>query len=155
MFIKKVYQYHKKLAIGMLFFAFMQLVCFYKAGMHVSPWYNYGMYSQPVYIQPAYRVYKVGNLNAQYYSAQAWDQVHYTLQQYMALPQNDSLYEHEIKRIFAKAHLPIPNKSKYIFDASLVKKKGSVLGNKFNNIDSSIYKWNGEKLIKDAAIPAP
>ena len=51
MFLKKLYRYNKLLFGGFIFFAVVQLFCFYKGGMVFSPWYNFGMYSEVVKVQ--------------------------------------------------------------------------------------------------------
>lgn len=114
MFILKVYRYNKWLAGGMLFFILMQLFCFYKGGMVVSPWYNYGMYSQRISIDSSYSVNRVGQLRGEDFSPQYWDKIHVTLSYYQAISKNDSLYQNEVIRIFKKLHIPAADKNLFV-----------------------------------------
>ncbi|MEO7310450.1 MAG: hypothetical protein ABIX01_08640 [Chitinophagaceae bacterium] len=109
-FLKKVYRYNKALAIGMLFFVLVQLFCFYKGGMVFSPWYNYGMYSEVIKIEPHYEVYHGGYMPVflRQLSPQREDKMYHTIHQFKSLAMNDSLFENEIMRIFRKLHLPDP-----------------------------------------------
>ncbi len=153
LFIKKVYRYSKPLGIGMLFFVVVQLFCFYKGGMVFSPWYNYGMYSSVIKIEPVYEVNTVSDLQGSSYSPQRWDKIHYTLQQQQALNKNDSLYETEVKRIFSKLHLLVTGKGKFISPITENDNwfKKYVLGalsiwKMMWKVTSNNYNWNGEIL---------
>ena len=150
MFLKKVYRYSKPLGVGMLFFVLVQLFCFYKGGMVFSPWYNYGMYSERIMIKPYYIVDQFPAISGNDFSPQKWDKVFVTLQGFRNLFKNDLLYENEIKRLFEKAHLPIPDKSKYtsrVSSASLITwflNTGPVQF--FSNPGDTTYlKWDSEK----------
>lgn len=145
MFLKKVYRHNKWLAVGMLFFVVMQLFVTYKRGMVLSPWYNYGMYSKRMTIQPMYQVNIIPGQKGGDHSPQAWDKLHYTLQQFRLLDRNDSLYEQEITRLFRKAHLPIPDKQHFISDSSIADRwfydHRTYMGLRVMNL-----RWNGHSL---------
>ena len=153
LFIKKVYRYSKPLCIGMLFFVAVQLFCFYKGGMVFSPWYNYGMYSSVIKIEPVYKVNTVSQLQGSSYSPQQWDKIHYTLQQLQSLNKNDSLYENEVLRILSKSHVLVAGKDKFI---SPISDENNWFKNYvFSTIStykmvwkvaSGKYYWNGEIL---------
>ncbi len=152
-FIKKVYRYSKPLGIGMLLFMVVQLFCFYKGGMVFSPWYNYGMYSSVIKIEPVYKVNTVSQLRGSSYSPQQWDKIHYTLQKLQSLNKNDSLYENEVKRIFSKFHLLLSSKDKFI--SPINQNDSWYMNYVFSTISSwkmvwkvasSNYYWNGEIL---------
>ncbi len=159
-FIKKVYRYSKPLGIGMLFFVTVQLFCFYKGGMVFSPWYNYGMYSERINVKLSYEALKLDGISGNNYSPQAWDKIHYTAQQFWQIKKNDTLYETEIKRLFAKTHLFIPVKSKYTFKVdSLTTSKWILkyltsIDSKFAKVKGSAdfhYLFNGDSLIRPSS----
>ena len=140
MFISKVYRHSKWMFGGMLFFVVMQLLCFYKGGMVVSPWYNYGMFSHQIKIDSVYTVCKAGNLQGHQFTPQGWDKIHYTKAQYDALPANDTLYEKEVKRLFAKLLLPVPAKKYFVPDTNTIPKPPGA------NYSCAQYTWNGQIL---------
>ena len=112
MYLTKLYRYNKWLFAAILFFVIMQLLVTYKRGMVISPWYNYGMYSEKIYPQKVYEVNNSLTGPAWLYllSPQRDDEINVTLDNYRHLAKNDSLYENEITRLFAKVHLPVPSK---------------------------------------------
>lgn len=110
MYLQKLYRYNKWLFTGIVFFVAMQLFVTYKRGMVISPWYNYGMYSEKIFPKPLYQVnYQLTDAKCLYIIAPQYDdKINLTLDQYRKLPKNDSLYQKEIMRIYAKFHLPVP-----------------------------------------------
>lgn len=57
MFLLNVYRYNKKLFLALLIFTIVQLLIFYKHGMTLTPWLNYGMFSGKVCIEKEYEAY--------------------------------------------------------------------------------------------------
>ncbi len=57
MFLVKIFRYSKPLFFVILSFTTMQLFIFYKHGMTITPWLNYGMFSGKMGIQKEYSVY--------------------------------------------------------------------------------------------------
>ena len=110
LYFTKLYRYHKGLFACIAFFGLVQLVVFYKKGMLVSPWYNYGMYSAKVYPQQVFEVNKqlTGPSWLYLLSPQRDDKVNLTLDAYRNSPTNDSLYQKEITRIIPMLRLPAP-----------------------------------------------
>lgn len=115
MYLTKLYHYHKFLFAAIVFFIGMQLLVTYKRGMVISPWYNYGMYSEKMYPKQIYEVNNrlAGNTWLYLIAPQYDDKINLTLDNYRKLAQNDSLYRNEITRLFAKFHLPVPKENFY------------------------------------------
>jgi hypothetical protein len=115
MYLTRLYRYNKWLFIAIIFFAVMQLFVTYKRGMLISPWYNYGMYSEKMHPKKGYEVNKALGGPAWLYviSPQYDDKINVTIDNHKNLAQNDSLYKKEIARLFAKFHLPVPNPKFY------------------------------------------
>ena len=157
MFLLKVYRYNKWLFIGMLFFMLGQLVVNYKRGLVFSPWYHYGMFSAKVPVKDTYAVTLVKGANQLPWAPEAWDRVYVTLWQYQNLNENDSIYQKEIKRLFAKAGLSEPDKKYYVQQVS----RRSFLNwytahlqrsNRFGSLKIELLPvkaiWNGNKLVQ-------
>jgi|GEM_PF-3661941 len=166
MFLKKVYRYNKLLFGGMLFFILMQLFVFYKGGMVFSPWYNYGMFSEKIKPQKRYDWYNViaPSPTRRILSPQKDDKIFVTLDKFVKLPMNDSLYNHDVGRLFEQAMLSKPSAHHYIYhlDVAAIKTLFAKYSNKAwpNNIDSVDHYtylriaptsviWNNEALIID------
>lgn len=160
MFLTRVYRYNKWLFAGMLFFIAMQLFVFYKQGMVISPWFNYGMYSEVIAPQKEYIVYKIyadGKLmQGADYSPQQWDAIHFALSQADATACNGNFYDKQISRLFKKAQLPVPDKDHYVntlFNAEEIQALfASYLAKKFRakqiKIIPMLYVWDGQSLIE-------
>ena len=95
-----------------------QLLVFYKGGMVFSPFYNYGMYAQKMKVDSAYSVTYFPDMPGNRYSPQAWDKIYVTLTSFSQLKWNAQLYDHDIKRLYEKLHLPIPNEKHFISNLS-------------------------------------
>ena len=161
MYLTKLYRYNKWLFTGIVFFAAMQLLVTYKRGMVISPWYNYGMYSEKIYPQKTYEVNKKLTGSAWLYlvSPQYDDKVDVTLDNYRKISTNDSLYHKEITRLFAKMHLPVPATEKYEckldrqafnewFENNISHTQDLFI-HAFKKSDSTIrYEWNGQHLMQ-------
>ena len=59
MFLQQVYKYSKWFFLFMIIFIISQLYVGYKHGMVVSPFYNYGMYSEVFKIKDSYEIWEV------------------------------------------------------------------------------------------------
>jgi hypothetical protein len=115
MYLLRLYRYNKWLCVAILLFVIMQLLVTYKRGMVISPWYQYGMYSEKIYPK---QVYTVNNrLSGPEWifllSPQSDDQINVPLDNYRHVSQNDSLYQKEISRLFPAFHLPVPKATCY------------------------------------------
>jgi hypothetical protein len=115
MYLSKLYRYNKWLFAAIVFFAAMQLLVTYKRGMVISPWYNYGMFSEKVIVKKKYTVNNSLGRPVETYliSPQQDDRINVTLDNLLALNRNDSLYQQEIVRLFRKAHLPRPTAERF------------------------------------------
>lgn len=118
MFLKQVYQYNKWLFGAMCAFILAQLLVFYKGGMVFSPLFNYGMYAMKMKIDSAYPITYFPNLPGNKYSSQQWDKIYVTSQSFSQLAWNEQLYNHDIKRLYEKLHLPTPDKKHYTITLS-------------------------------------
>ncbi len=110
MYLTRLYRYNKWLFAAIVFFVAMQLLVTYKRGMVISPWYNYGMYSERIYPKQVYEVNAqlTGSKWLYFIAPQLDDKINLTLDNYRKLPGNDTLYNSEIVRLFAKLRLPVP-----------------------------------------------
>ena len=156
-YFKRLYKYNKLLFSIILFFALLQLGLTFKKGVLFSPWFKFGMYSQVLKIKDTYRVNKVDNLKGSDFTAQQWDKIHWTLTQYQLHEKSDSIYENGIKPFFNQIHLYIPQKSIYYLSVDsanfshwyyqYISKMMGISPKQFQ-IETNVYKWNGEILQK-------
>lgn len=109
MFLKQVYKYNKWLFILMALFAAGQLFINFKQGLVVTPFYNYGMYSEVLKPDSSYQVFKVEQngrlLRGQDFSTQEWDKILLPLSFYANKSRNNNLFETDIKRILSKGNI--------------------------------------------------
>jgi hypothetical protein len=118
MFLKEVYRHSKRIFVGMLFFIVLQLIINYKRGMVFTPFFHYGMYSWKQEPQREYMVNIVmingDTLKGGQYSPQAWDKIHYTLDElYLTICQKD-FFDKQIARLYTKAGLSRPYENHFI-----------------------------------------
>lgn len=142
----------------MLFFAIVQLFCFYKRGMVFSPWFNYGMYSEVIKPDSIYSVNKVfadgSLLQGNKYSPQEWDKIHFTLTQTAAAECNGNFYNKQISRLFEKFDFNAPDSLRYVNTGTNTSGAFIDYSNwlrqtfHFNYIDvlPLRYVWNGNEL---------
>lgn len=118
MFLKEVYRHSRWLFAGFLLFAVAQLVLNAKEGMVFSPMYHFHMYGWPQKPQKAYTIpvitYQGDTLRGHKYSPQACDRLYYGLQTLHASRCDSFFYQSQVRRLFAKAHLPIPAQHRFI-----------------------------------------
>lgn len=83
-----------------------QLFINYKHGLVVSPFYNFGMYSERFSVRKDYNVFEIVQngklLQGKDFSAQGWDKILLPLQYYSGINRNNQLYQSEIKRLLPK-----------------------------------------------------
>lgn len=104
MFLLKLYQQHKGWFFFVLLFILIQLINNIRQDIAISPFYQYGMYSQKIVEQKSYEVYEVevnGNvLQTQNFSPQEWDKIILPLQMNASQKQwNSNVYSSTIKRL--------------------------------------------------------
>lgn len=106
MLLKKVFRHSKGLFVLMVVFVAGQLFISYKHGMIVSPFYNYGMYSEAFKVNDSYQTYELIQngqmLRGQDFSPQQWDKIFLPVQYYANINRNNDLYEQEVKRLMNK-----------------------------------------------------
>lgn len=87
MYLTKLYRHSKMACIILVTGCIIQLVIFYKQGAVATPFFNYGMYSDKIYPQEEYTVYKIyanGQLlKGGEFSIQDWDRVYVPLYMYL------------------------------------------------------------------------
>jgi hypothetical protein len=109
MFLKKVYNYSRGLFLFMALFVIAQLFVNFKQGMLLSPFYHFGMYSEPFKLEESYNVFEVRQngklLQGKDFSAQQWDKILLPIAYYADIKTNNILFEKEVKRILAKLHV--------------------------------------------------
>jgi hypothetical protein len=93
----------------MVFFIIGQSLVAFKRGILITPFLNYGMYSEVFRVDTLYPVFKIEQngklLRGQDFSPQQWDKILLPLSYYANKDRNNSLYDTEIKRILAKARI--------------------------------------------------
>ena len=151
-FLYKVYRKQKWLFI--LFFAFTlcQAVAFV-SGVTFSPFYNFGMYSAPVYIDSSYQVLQYQSYkgaNAQWWLPQRDDQVLITQEYYNDRHLNDSVLLMS-QKLFGRAI----NAQRFQYQLSIAEfcDKYNELTGKWRlspdcPLKTETYLWNGKTLEK-------
>ena len=114
MFIKQLYNYSKLLFLLMILFLTGQLFINYKFGVVVSPFLNYGMFSEVFTVKPQYQVWEVDvngkRLQARDFSIQQWDKVILPIQYFYSINSSNELYRTEIRRLFNNLHITTDEK---------------------------------------------
>lgn len=109
MFLPHLYKRSKLLFVLMALFIVSQLLIGYKHGMVISPFYNYGMYSEVFKINNSYEVWEVEQngklLRGEDFSPQEWDKILLPVQYYASINSSNDLYQSEVKRLLSKMHL--------------------------------------------------
>lgn len=106
MFFKQLYTTHKYWFYFVCIFVLAQLFIFYKRGVTFAPFYNFGMYSEPILPKSEYQVFEVwvnGNmLNFNNYSPKKAEKILAPLYQYSASDCNAVFYRNVIVRLMPK-----------------------------------------------------
>jgi len=109
MFLKQVYQHSKGLFTAMIIFILLQLFISYNQGMVLSPFYNYGMYSEVFTIQKNYQLFEVvqngKRLRGQDFSPEQWDRIMLPLQYFSGINKSNDLYHTTVKRLLTKINI--------------------------------------------------
>ncbi len=113
MFLRKVFLYNKWMFSGMIVFIIMQLFIFYKHGMVITPWHNYGMYSGKSYPQKQYEVYNVSykyGPTTRFFFPYRDDKIFLTLAMFQNQENNNLFFNNSVARISNKLGLhPSPD----------------------------------------------
>ncbi len=93
-----------------MIFIIGQLFINIKRGMVFSPFFHYGMYSEVIPVRRTYGVFEIivngSTLQAQNFSAQAWDKIILPLTWYSSIKtKSNSLYYTDIKRLSGKLYI--------------------------------------------------
>jgi hypothetical protein len=109
MYLRQLYSHSRLLYSLVILFICAQLFVILIWGIVISPFYNYGMYSEVMDIKKDYQIFEVevnGNrLQGQAFSPQQWDNIILPLQFYSNIQQSNRLYETDIKRLLQKMQI--------------------------------------------------
>ncbi|HEX8459879.1 MAG TPA: hypothetical protein VF623_00550 [Segetibacter sp.] len=109
MFLKKVYNYNRWLFLAICLFITAQLFVILIWGIVITPFYNYGMFSEVMHVEKSYSVFEVelnGKLlRGQDFSSEQWDKIILPLQYYTEINKSNDLYRTDVKRILGKMHI--------------------------------------------------
>jgi hypothetical protein len=115
MFLQQLHRYNKRLAILVIAFICIQLFVIIIWGLVISPFYNYGMFSEVMHVNKSYRIFEVEvngrRLRGQDFSAQQWDKVILPLEYYASINKSNTLYKTDIKRLLEKIHIETSDKN--------------------------------------------
>lgn len=161
MYFRQLHQRNKFAFWLLLGACLIQLVIFYKQGAVLSPFYNYGMYSEKISPEEDYEVINIyvdGQLlKGKDFGSHEWDRLYVPLQMYLA---KDSINEDMIdikNRLLAKLHLSylesynapfrsnVPAADFQDWYKKLVEKLIRTDAHNIN-IYKCKYKWNGSQL---------
>src|SRR5438128_4625339 len=109
MYIRQLHSYSRVLFAIVIVFICAQLFVILIWGIVITPFYNYGMYSEPMDIKKSYEVFEVEvngrRLRGQDFSPQQWDRIILPLQFYADIKKSNELYKTDIKRLLDKMHI--------------------------------------------------
>lgn len=95
----------------MVVFVLLQLYINYKHGMVISPFYHYGMYSEPMPVEPAYQSYLITvngqTLQGKNFTAQQWDKIYQPIIYYHNIDSSNRLYTQQVMRIMDKVNTKV------------------------------------------------
>lgn len=113
MFLRQLQLHSRPLSILLILFVCGQLFVVLIWGIVITPFYNYGMYSEPIAVEKNYQLFEVElngkMLRGQDFSPQQWDKVLMPLQYYAGIKKSNALYSSDIKRLLNKMHIASNN----------------------------------------------
>jgi hypothetical protein len=106
MFLKKVYKYNKFLFLTMIAFSTVQIFVSFNRGIVISPFFNYGMYSEAFNTPGSYPVFEIEQngklLRGEEFSPEDWDKIILPPSYYANIKASNALYHKEVKRILER-----------------------------------------------------
>ena len=109
MYLRQLRTHSPLLAALVILFICGQLFVILIWGIVITPFYNYGMYSESIQIKDKYEVYEIElngkKLRGQDFSPQEWDKIILPLQFYRGIGESNTLYKTDIKRLMNKMHI--------------------------------------------------
>jgi hypothetical protein len=108
MYLRQLQLHSRLLAALVILFICGQLFVILIWGIVITPFYNYGMYSEQMHIKDEYKVFEIElngkRLRGEDFSSQEWDKILLPLQFYAGIHESNILYKNEIKRLMNKMH---------------------------------------------------
>ena len=109
MYLRQLQTHSRLLSALVIVFICGQLFVILIWGIVVTPFYNYGMFSEVIDVKNSYQIFEVEvngkRLRGQDFSPQEWDKIMLPLQFYSGIKQSNELYKTDIKRLLDKMHL--------------------------------------------------
>lgn len=109
MYFRHLQSHSRLLSALVILFICGQLFVILIWGIVVTPFYNYGMFSEVIDVKKDYQVFEVNAngkmLRGEDYSPQEWDKIMLPLQFYAGIKQSNKLYITDVKRLLNKFHL--------------------------------------------------
>ena len=109
MYLRQLQTYSRLLSALVIIFVCGQLFVILIWGIVVTPFYNYGMFSEVIDLKDNYQVFEVElngkRLRGQDFSPQEWDKIILPLQFYAGIQKSNELYKTDIKRLMDKMHI--------------------------------------------------
>lgn len=109
MYLRQLYNHSRLLSALVIIFICGQLFVILIWGIVITPFYNYGMYSEVMPVRKTYKVFEVElngrRLRGQDFSPQQWDKIVVPLQFYVGIKTSNELYRTDIKRLLEKMHI--------------------------------------------------
>lgn len=105
-FLSEAFKKNKGIAAGFILFASTQLFINFKRGLVATPFYHFGMYSHPLYVEKEYKVWEIIANNKvirmSNYTPQQCDRILSPLEYLSNIKKSNNLYETDIKRLLDK-----------------------------------------------------
>ena len=113
MYLKQLYENNRLLFLAVVLFICGQMFVVLIWGIVITPFYNYGMYSEVMEVKKEYPVFEIEPdgrlLRGEDYSAQQWDKILMPLHFFADINNSNRLYQTDIKRLLTKMHLSAPD----------------------------------------------
>jgi hypothetical protein len=115
MYIRQLYSYSRLLFVIAIFVICSQLFVILIWGIEISPFYNYGMYSEVMTVKNSYPVFEIvqngKKLRGQDFTPERWDKIILPVQYFTDIHKSNQLYETDIKRLLGKFHISANEKN--------------------------------------------
>ncbi len=106
MYLRQLQAHSRLLSAAVILFICGQLFVILIWGIVITPFYNYGMFSEVIHQKDSYEVFEVEvnnkRLRGENFSSQQWDKVILPLQYYAGIKKSNSLYRLQIRRLLGK-----------------------------------------------------
>ncbi|MCW3081830.1 hypothetical protein [Segetibacter sp.] len=110
MYLRQLQKHSPLLTALVIIFICAQLFVILIWGIVITPFYNYGMFSEVIKVKNAYQIFEVElngkRLRGKDFSPQKWDKILLPLQFYAGIKTSNQLYKSDIKRLLYKMRIP-------------------------------------------------